>query len=47
VPATPTAPADRYPDAELWRLLAHVADTDRDESPFGWSDLPTDQDPDR
>ncbi|MGW3971140.1 hypothetical protein ACWEFD_17810 [Streptomyces ardesiacus] len=37
----PPAPADRYPDAELWQMLAHAADTDRGESPFGWSDLPT------
>lgn len=27
-------------DAELRRLLAVVVDTDRGESPLGWSDLP-------
>lgn len=45
--AFPTPAADRYPDAELWRLLAVTADTDRGESPFGWSDLPTEPEPDR
>jgi hypothetical protein len=40
VPAPTTPAADQYPDAELWRLLAVTADTDRSESPFGWSDLP-------
>ena len=27
-------------DAELRRILAVVADTDRGENPLGWSDLP-------
>lgn len=41
VHATPTpAPAEPYRDAELWRLLAVTVDSDRGESPFGWSDLP-------
>jgi hypothetical protein len=30
--------ADRYRDAELYQLLAVVVDSDRGESPFGWSD---------
>ncbi|WP_433916911.1 hypothetical protein [Streptomyces sp. NBC_01744] len=38
---TPTPPDPRPTrDAELRRLLAAVVDTDRDESPFGWSELP-------
>ncbi|MFE9964668.1 hypothetical protein ACWD8L_27410 [Streptomyces sp. NPDC005133] len=38
---TRTPPAPRpVRDAELRRLLAVVVDTDRDESPFGWSELP-------
>ncbi|MGW3735190.1 hypothetical protein [Streptomyces sp. NPDC005148] len=28
-------------DSELRRLLAVVVDTDRGESPFGWSELPS------
>ncbi|MFF4900517.1 hypothetical protein [Streptomyces sp. NPDC001068] len=45
--ATSPALTDSYPDAELWRLLAVTADTDRDESPFGWSDIPPVRDADR
>ncbi|WP_327421863.1 hypothetical protein OG763_15105 [Streptomyces sp. NBC_01230] len=37
---TTHAPSDSRPvrDSELRRLLAVVVDTDRDESPFGWSE---------
>ncbi|MFD5571981.1 hypothetical protein [Streptomyces cadmiisoli] len=37
----PTPTADRYQDAELWQMLAVTADTDRGQSPFGWSALPS------
>jgi hypothetical protein len=41
-------PIDRYRDAELHRLLAVVVDSDRGESPFGWSDPePLDDEPAR
>jgi hypothetical protein len=38
--AAPTNAAEPHRDAELRQLLAVTADTDRDESPFGWSDIP-------
>ncbi|MDI9836231.1 hypothetical protein [Streptomyces sp. KAU_LT] len=34
-------PAPDTHDVDLQRLLDVTADTDRSESPFGWSDLPT------
>lgn len=36
----PTPAVEPYRDAALWQLLAVTADSDRAESPFGWSDMP-------
>jgi hypothetical protein len=40
VHASRTPAVEPYRDAELRQQLAVTADTDRGESPFGWSDIP-------
>lgn len=39
--STSAPAAEAHRDDELRQLLAVTADTDRGESPFGWSDHPT------